>query len=196
MIMKRYALIVVLGLASFLARGQAETEVIINYMPALSMGETAEFTKNFSPRGIELEVNNFLAEGLSVGISAGWNVFREKVVGESIEYRDALVTGTQFRYTNVVPLNVNARKYFPVNDLFPFVGMGIGTSYAKQTNNIGIFSIVSDKWLFTIAPEAGIQVRVGPAIPVSLKIKYSYSVKAGDFPSMSYLGFGVGIGLL
>lgn len=193
--MKRHAFIFLLSLAPFLARGQAETEVILNYMPALSLGETADFTKNFSPRGVELEVNRFLEEELSLGISAGLNVFREKVTGESFEYRDALVTGTQFRYTNIVPLNVNARKYFPLNDLTPFAGIGLGTAYAKQTNDIGIFSIVNDKWLFNIAAEAGIQIRAGSSIPVSLKIKYSYSVKSGNFPSMSYLAFGAGIGI-
>ncbi|KPL09554.1 MAG: hypothetical protein AMS26_22710 [Bacteroides sp. SM23_62] len=194
--MKRQVILILLCLAPFVASGQAETTVKINYMPALSLGETAEFTRNFSPRGIELEVNKFLAEELSVGIAVGWNIFREKVEGESFEYNDALVTGTQFRYTNIVPLNVNAKKYFRQGDRTPYIGIGLGTSYAKQTNNAGIFSIVDSKWQFQFAPEAGIDVMASPGLLLSLKIKYSYSVKAGDFPSMSFLGLGVGIGVL
>ena len=180
--MKRYALIILICLGSLVVKGQGETEVVLNYMPALSLGQTADFTRNFSPRG--------------VGIAVGWNVFREKVEGESFKYNDALVTGTQFRYTNIVPLNVNARKYFGQNDRAPFVGIGLGTSYARQTNNAGIFSIVDSKWQFQFAPEAGIDVMASPGLQLSLKIKYSYSVKAGDFPSMSFLGLGVGIGVL
>ena len=194
--MKRYALIILICLGSLVVKGQGETEVVLNYMPALSLGQTADFTRNFSPRGVELEMHRFLADELSVGIAVGWNVFREKVEGESFEYNDALVTGTQFRYTNIVPLNVNARKYFGQNDRAPFVGIGLGTSYARQTNNAGIFSIVDSKWQFQFAPEAGIDVMASPGLLLSLKIKYSYSVKAGDFPSMSFLGLGVGIGVL
>jgi hypothetical protein len=126
--MKRYALIIAICLGSLMVKGQGETEVVLNYMPALSLGQTADFTRNFSPRGIELEMHRFLADELSVGIAVGWNVFREKVEGESFKYNDALVTGTQFRYTNIVPLNVNARKYFGQYDLAPFVGIGLGTS--------------------------------------------------------------------
>ena len=193
--MKRYTLLFVLSLASFLVKGQAETEIRFNYMPALSLGETASFTKNFSPRGAEIEMNRYLTEDLSLGISIGWNIFREKVTGESLTYRDALITGTQFRYTNIVPLNLVAKKYFRANGLSPFVGIGIGTSYARQTNEVGIFSFVDSKWKFHFAPEAGIQVYAGPDVLLSLKIKYSYGVKAGDLPSTSFLGFGVGIGL-
>jgi opacity protein-like surface antigen len=193
--MKRYALIIVLCLGSLLAKGQTEPVVVVNYVPSLSLGETADFTKNFSPRGVEVEMHYLIAEELSLGFSVGWNVFREKAVGESFEYKDFLVTGTQFRYTNIVPLNAVARKYFGTGDRTPFIGVGLGTSYAKQTRNAGIFSLVENKWQFHFAPEAGIQAKVSSGMLVSLKIKYSYSVKAGDFPSMSFLGLGVGLGI-
>ena len=194
--MKKFALISILCLAPLLAQGQSETVVMINYMPALSLGGTAEFTKNFSPRGIEIEMDRFLAEELSLGVSLSWNVFREKVVGESFSYNDALVTGTQFRYTNIVPMNVTAKKYFGTGDRLPFIGFGLGTSYARQSKNFGIFSITENKWQFNFAPEAGIEVRVARGMLLSLKLKYSYSVKTSDFPSMSFLGFAAGIGIL
>jgi len=193
--MKRYALIIVLCLGSILVKGQDEIEVVLNYMPALSLGQTADFTRNLSPRGVELEMHRFISEELSLGLAVGWNVFREKVVGESFEYKEYLVTGTQFRYTNIVPLNAVFRKYFGTGDYIPFIGIGLGTSYAKQTRDAGIFSLVDNKWQFHFAPEAGTQLRVSSGMMVSLKIKYNYSVKSGNFPSMSFLGLGVGLGM-
>ena len=165
-------------------------------MPAVSLGNTADFTNNFSLRGSEIVVDKFLAEDLSVGIALGWNVFREKVVGESFEYKNLLITGTQFRYTNIVPLNVKGNKYFGNNTMKPFIGVGLGTAYAKQTNNAGIFSFIDDQWQFNLAPEAGIQSMVSSKLMVSFKVKYSYSFKAKDFPGMSFLGFGLGVGML
>lgn len=193
--MKKYTLIIILCLASLITRGQDETLVLVNYMPSLSLGETADFTKNFSPRGVELEVNRLIAEDLSLGLAVGWNVFREKVTGESFEYKNYLVTGTQFRYTNIVPLNIKAKKYFSMGNRKPFIGFGLGTSYARQTNDVGIFSLVDNQWQFHISPEAGMQVILSEGLLVSLKVKYSHSLKAGSFPAMSYLGFGIGVGI-
>ena len=192
--MKRYTIVIIMCLASLISRGQDETQVLINYMPSLSLGETADFTKNFSPRGIEFEVDRYISEDLSLGLAVGWNVFREKVTGESFEYNNYLVTGTQFRYTNIVPLNINAKKYFSMGGQTPFIGLGLGTSYARQTNDVGIFSLVDSKWQFNIAPEAGMRISL-TGLLVSLKVKYSHSLKAGNFPAMSFLGFGIGVGL-
>lgn len=194
--MKKFVILTILSFAAIIVTAQVETVVKINYMPAIPLGETADFTNNLSARGGDLEVNRFLSEDLSVGLSAGWNVFREKVKGESFEYGEFLVTGTQFRYTNIVPLNVSVKKYFGSAELSPFLGIGLGTSYAKQTNNAGIFSFVDDQWQFNLAPEGGIQSMVSPDIMLSLKLKYSYSFESGDFPSMSFLALGIGIGIL
>lgn len=194
--MKKYLFLFLLSLAPMLGFAQNETSWKMNYLPALSLGKTAEFTRNLSPRGVEVEMNHFISQELSVGLAVGWNVFREKVIGESFEYNNALITGTQFRYTNIVPLNVTVKKYFGSGEMLPFVGIGLGAAYAKQTNNAGIFSFIDDKWQFQFAPEAGLQLYPSSSLMLSLKIKYSHSLKSGDFPGMSYLGLGIGIGLL
>ena len=194
--MKKYVILTLLCLAPLVLKAQPETVVKVNYMPAISLGETADFTNNLSPRGAQIEVDRFLSEDLSIGLSVGWNVFREKVVGESFEYFEFLVTGTQFRYSNIVPLNVNAKKYFGSAERSPFIGIGLGTNYARQTNNAGIYSFIDDQWQFNLSPEVGIQTILSAELMFSLKIKYSYSFEAADFPSMSYLGLGLGIGML
>ena len=195
--MNKFFLIIGLALASIVAKGQ-ETVIIVNYLPSLSLGETADFTDNFSPRGVDFEVNKFLKEDLSVGFVIGWNIFREKISGETFDYRELTITGTQFRYTNVTPLNVNVKKYFSAgeeSDIRPYAGVGLGTNYAKRTNEIGVFVLSEDKWQFNVAPEIGLHYDMNRNNILSLKVKYNYSPKAGDFPATSYLSFGIGIGL-
>jgi len=193
--MKKYIAIIVLSLASFIAKGQGETMIIVNYLPAVSLGETADFTNNFSPRGVDFEVNYFLSEDFSLGFVTSWNIFREKISGETFNYNDLTITGTQFRYTNVVPLNINAKKYFTGNTVTPYLGVGVGTSYAKQSNDVGVFNLSQDKWLFNVAPEIGLLYEMSRSTVLSFKVKYNYSPKAGDFPSQSYVSFGFGIGM-
>jgi len=194
--MKQYILIIIFCFSAILASAQGETYVKLNFLPAISLGETADFSKNISPRGTELEVDRFINETLSVGLSIGWNLFREKVEGESFEYEDLLITGTQFRYTNIVPLNLKVKKYFGDFEHSPFLGLGLGTSYSRQNNDAGIFSFVKDQWQFNISPEVGMQFVTSPDVMLLLKIKYSYSFEANNFPAMSYLGLGIGIGIL
>jgi len=153
--MNRYIAILLLGLASFMVKAQDETLIIVNYLPSLSLGETADFTNNFSPRGVDFEVNKFIAEDMSVGFVVSWNIFREKISGETFDYNDLVITGTQFRYTNTVPLNVNFKKYFVGGDASPYLGVGLGTMYAKKQNEIGVFVLSEDKWMFNGAPEIG-----------------------------------------
>ena len=193
--MNKYIAIAILSLASLFAKAQGETVIIVNYLPAVSLGETADFTNNFSPRGLDFEVNYFVSEDMSVGFVSSWNIFREKVVGETFDYNQWLVSGTQFRYTNTVPLNVNVKKYFGSNEAVPYFGVGVGTMYAKQSGDIGVFTLSQDKWLFNVAPEIGMLYDISRSNVLSLKVKYNYSPKAGDFPSMSYVSFGVGIGM-
>jgi len=193
--MNKYIAILILSLASLMVKAQDETLIIVNYLPAISLGETADFANDFSPRGVDFEVNKFIAADMSVGFVVSWNIFREKIVGESFEYDDMLVTGTQFRYVNTVPLNVNFKKYYLGSESTPYIGVGLGTSYAKQRNDIGVFTLSEEKWLFNVAPEIGLLYDISPNKILSLKMKYNYSPKAGDFPSVSYISFGIGVGI-
>jgi len=193
---KKYLIIIISCFAVLASKGQNETVFIVHYLPAISLGETADFTDNFSPRGIDFEANKFITENLSVGFVVSWIVFRQKISGETFEYRDLTITGTQFRYTNVAPININVKKYFlSEGGIAPYAGIGLGTNYAKQTNDIGVFTLSDDKWQFNLAPEVGMLYRIGIGTVLSLKLKYSYSPKAGDFPSTSFVNIGVGIGV-
>lgn len=105
------------------------------------------------------------------------------------------IFGTQFGYQNMVPIDLNVKKYFIQGDYSPYVGFGLGTQYAEQRMDIGVFSLSDDKWLFHLAPEVGLLYDFSSVTVISFKAKYSYSPKAGDFPAVSYLSFGIGIGI-
>lgn len=195
--MKRYIIILLLGLVSNVVSAQQEgSSIFVNYLVGMPMGETADFTDNISPRGIDFEVQKFLKEDLSVGFNIAWSMFREKVPESTFIHQDLTITGTQFRYTNIVPLTINVKKYFMnAGDYVPYVGFGIGTSYNEKRTEVGIFEEQNDKWLFHMSPEIGMLYDMNYKSYLSVKLKYNYGVKAGDFPSMSHLSLGIGLGL-
>lgn len=193
--MKRYILILLLGLVTNIVSAQEGSTIFVNYLVGMPLGETADFTDNISPRGVDFEVQKFLKEDLSVGFNIGWSIFRQKIAEETFDYQDLTITGTQFRYTNFVPLNVNVKKYFMGSgDYVPYIGAGLGTAYAEQRTEVGVFQVEEDKWQFNMAPEIGMLYDMNYKAYLSVKLKYNYSMKAGDFPSQSYLSLGVGIG--
>lgn len=193
--MKRYILIAVFSLLLTVAKGQSYTEVYLNYLPSVPFGKTADYTSGISPRGIDFEANRFLGDDMSVGINVAWVIFREKISPELFELNDLDIYGTQFRYQNMVPIDIVFKKYFITGEYTPYVGIGAGIQYVEQRNDIGVFSLTDDKWLFHAAPELGVLYDLTPSTTLSVKAKYNYSPKSGDFPGASYLSLGIGLGL-
>ncbi|WP_319500395.1 hypothetical protein [uncultured Draconibacterium sp.] len=194
--MKKYIIISLLVIATIAVKAQEGTSTFVSYLPSIPLGKTADFSNNISPRGIDFEVQRFLNEELSVGFNIGWNLFREKIPEETFYYQELTITAVQFRYTNIVPLQVNVKKYFMgEGDYIPYFGFGLGTSYNETRNDVGVFSLNEDKWLFNIAPEIGMLYDMNYKAWLSVKLKYNYGFKSGDFPAQSYLSLGVGIGL-
>lgn len=194
--MRKYIVILLLGLVTLVVNAQDGSTFFVNYLPAMPLGKTADFTDNISPRGVDFEVQKFLKTDLSVGFGIGWNIFRQKISGETFVVDDLTITGTQFRYTNMVPINLSVKKYFvSENDIMPYLGVGVGTAYNERRNEVGVFVVSEDKWLFNVAPEVGMLYDMNYRTFLSFKLKYNYSVKAGDFPSQSYLSLGIGLGL-
>lgn len=193
--MKKYILIIILSLTLTAVKAQRYTEFYANYLVSVPFGETADFAGKVSPRGVDIEANRFIGDDLSVGFNVGWVVFREKVTGELLEVNNLDISGIQFRYQNLVPLNLNFKKYFLMGDYSPYLGVGTGMQYAERRTDIGVFSLTDDKWLFNVAPEVGFLYDLTYSTVLSFKVKYNYSPKAGDFQSVSYLTVGLGIGL-
>ena len=193
--MKKYILIAALSLTFVLAKAQSYTEVYLNYLPSVPFGETADYTSGISPRGLDFEANRFFGDDLSLGLNVSWLIYRKKVSPELIQINDLDVYGTQFRYQNMVPIDLVFKKYFISNSYTPYVGIGAGIQYVERRNDIGVFTLTDDKWLFHVAPEVGVLYDFSGATTMSVKVKYNYSPKAGDFPAASYLSLGIGIGI-
>jgi len=193
--MKKYILVAVLSLTLYIAKAQSYTEVYVNYLPSIPFGETADYTSGISPRGLDFEANRFIGDDLSIGVNVAWIIFREKVGPELFEMNDLDIYGTQFRYQNMVPIDIVFKKYFITGTYTPYLGIGAGIQYVQQRNDIGVFSLTDDKWLFHTAPELGVLFDLTPSTVLSVKAKYNYSPKAGDFPSTSYMSLGIGLGL-
>ena len=165
-----------------------------SYTPKLPLERMVDFTGKISLRGVEVDINHFIKNNLSLGLTIGMTIFKEKSTDKTLDNDDLFITGNQFRNARIVPLNVTLKKYFTSNSFSPYAGIGIGTNYAKLSDEIGIVSINNVKWQFNVAPEVGMYYNLNHKNMIVIKVKCNYSPKTGDFPTLSYMAFGFGLG--
>jgi len=141
-----------------------------------------------------MEMRWFLNEQLSAGVFFNWNVFYQKLSGEFVDGTQT-VTGTQQRYINVFPILVEGHYYFTddFSAIRPYAGVGIGTQFARERTDMGIFRVDQDAWQFAVAPSIGVLFGTGGGTSLNLALRYYYAPKAGDLPNeISYLGTSLG----
>lgn len=164
----------------------------MTYDVAIPFSSTKDYTDHFSWRGASLDGDRMLDSNLGIGFGFSWQTFVEKEVDTQLEYNNSLVTGTQVRYVNTIPMFARL-SYYNEMDLFtPYFTAGIGTAWQEKRTDIGVWSITESAWHFALAPEIGIIVPAGPTF-VTFKVKYMQAFKTSSTDALTYLNFGLGL---
>lgn len=196
--MKRYIhLVVVFTLITFSSFGQGMFGV--SYDIGLPIGGTSDFIGQPSFRGFGIEARGFITDNLSYGGSFNWAVFYEEVGPDTWtrEGENITVYGKQYRYINSFPLMATMHYYFGEWDATRiYAGTGIGAQKVDMRQDVGLFSVDSDKWRFGIAPEVGVLIPVNFNSSINISAKYQYAVKAGDADAVSYISFKIGFAFM
>ena len=166
----------------------------LSYDFAFGLGDTKEFVSSDpSWRGFTFEYRHFITPNISVGGTAGWQVFDHETT-DLITIRDAEVdvvdgetitlngdiSGTQFRFLNSFP--IMGTVHYHMGDEFgmqPFFGIGVGTQRVEERLEIGRFVTERANWKFAIAPEAGVLIPVSNNIKALVGVRYQLAVASG-----------------
>jgi hypothetical protein len=171
-----------------------QSSFIASYPISFPMGDLHTYSAKTSFRGINLEWLHEVKPGMAVGIETGWNVFYEKA--DKKDYKDGTTTisGTQFRYTNAVPILVET-KYFPKaskKTAASYVGVGIGTLYVNRSTDFGLYRIITNDWQFCLRPEAGVVFQMQPGVKALLGVKYYAALNSSDLDGQSFISANIG----
>ena len=176
------------------SQGDSKWYGAVTYNMAVPFGSTSDFSGDFSPRGVGLDVRYRFAHQWSAGMSFAWQGFDGKTT-DPVTLKNATLQGTQFRYTNTVPLLVNSHYYLPdvVEWAIPFAGFGLGAYYMERRVDVGIYTVAKDTWHFGVAPELGVAFRVYSARPV-LILRYNHAFSSEGSGDQSFLNINIGLG--
>lgn len=176
------------------ARAQLPPTLVgLSYQLSIPIGETYNYTKPVSWRGVGLDVASFIRPDLAVGLAFGWNVFFENTTS-TVNFRGTDVTGNQDRTLNVWPTLANARWFPKISsnrDIQPYIGANIGGYIIERYFAVGLTSAVETHYHFGLAPEIGVFFQ-NPVGAVFLNARYNMAFAAGGVPFQQFLSISLG----
>ena len=191
-----YLFAFLIALISLPAFGQG-TMIQLNFAPALPLGQTADFTKNFTGRGANFEFYKMNENQTGFGVEFGTMNFFEKASDQLFERGSATLQGTQYRYLKITPIMGSFIYVFNANKSFkPFVAMGGGLAINTQTVSMGIFVDKVTPRQFIIRPELGAIYQISDYVGIKLSSKYYQTFENSEMRAQSILGFNLGFVML
>lgn len=173
---------------------QAQKYTSVTYSIGFPSGDLLDYIGKTSWRGINIDYKNLINPNVGIGFSVGWNVFYEELAKDTYTLDNISVTGKQYRYSNHVPIFVNANYYLkPEEDKCPFFGFGIGTIYTARNTDMNLYTYKLEAWNFAIQPEIGMKYEMNPDMALSISGRYTHGFQAGEIDTpQSYFSLNIG----
>ncbi len=176
-----------------------------NYPMSFATGEQQDYIERASFRGIGIDGRGFVTDNISIGGTFSWEVFDEikrnlppTPIDVGIENVEGVISGTQYRFINTLPIMVNGHFYLGSNGTIrPYFGLGLGTSYVEQRTDVGLVSILGKKWGFAVQPEVGVMIPFGlSGAAANVAGKFRYTTETEQTLPISFFTLSVGLGFV
>lgn len=155
-----------------------KTVVVANWEISAPLGDLKTFTSDWSLRGFSLESRYMLTPKLSLGASIGINRFTTTNMNAQVTIPNGVITGPTFRYFDTFALRALAHYYFMSGPVQPYVGVGIGGTWAYSYQQVVDLGWQTDGFNFIVDPEIGVlwQLMRGPtSLHLNLAVRYTYT---------------------
>ena len=189
-------LIILLSFISLgVSSGFAQGYFAVHYDVSIPLGTTSDEVGKVSFRGVGMDYRRMVNPNLAVGFTVGWQVFYEQKNYATYVDGTTSLSGVQYSYLNAIPLHLNLNYYLgdQGDDIRPFAGIGVGTTYFEREIEMGLYTSSTKTWQFSIQPEAGLLYQVNPSANVFVAAKYTQGFKNSELDAQSYISLNFGI---
>ncbi len=189
---KRYIYLIIL--VFFYMGTYAQDKFNLQYSIATPIGDSRDYIKPTSWRGLLFEYEHSIQPKIDIGIQTGWHTFYEEKARSTYSLNDGSITSKQFRYLNSIPIMITGKYYFAEanSTLKPFCGIGIGTNHLTERTDNGLYTTKYKNWTFALKPEIGTLIYLTDYSNIILSIDYNNTFKASDITQQSWLNFNIG----
>jgi len=194
--MKR--IIITIFFIGFINVSQAQYSLFnVTWNIAIPSSELKDFIDETSTLGFSFGGRYFIYDYVSVGGSFGWQTFDTKFTGtQSID--NVQITGTQFKYINTYPLQVNSHYYLGKDGgIRPYIGTSVGLTWVNQRVDLGIFTNSDVSTHFSIAPEVGVIIPLGASgVGAMVAAKYEQAFKSSNDFNITFWSISLSLAFL
>ncbi|MEZ4738295.1 MAG: hypothetical protein R2818_02820 [Flavobacteriales bacterium] len=172
---------------------KAQDLMILEYPIAIPVGDLNSYINEPSFRGFNLGYRHMIDGTRAVGMDMGWQTFYEHVDRGTYQDDNQALTGEQYRYTNAFTASVQIDQIFREGqDIRPYIGVGIGTIYARRTLDVGLYRLERDPWQFLVQPEVGVSFYLANGNALLLSANYYAGFKSKELEGQSFLAMSIG----
>jgi opacity protein-like surface antigen len=166
----------------------------LQYSIGFPSGSLSDYISETSFRGFGIDYKYVTPSNFAFGLDAGINTFYERKGYDTYTEETVTITGTQYHYTNSVPILASIAYYLaPDQMLNPYASLGIGTIYTRRDTDIGLYRSEINTWQFGLRPEIGIIYNFTPKFGVKVAGKYYQAFETNELGAQSYAALDVGL---
>jgi hypothetical protein len=150
---------------------------------SLPVSDTKDYITNDSWIGMTLEGRRWIRPNVTASLSIGFTEFYENT-DKLISVENGDVSGQQYRNLQMIPIMAGVQRYFgEERGSRPYIGLTAGAHYTDQLLDIGLYTVKSDNWHFSIAPEFGVVIPAlfGGQGQNVIGVRYTYPFEAGNY---------------
>ena len=172
---------------------KAQNLMILEYPVAIPMGDLNSYINEPSFRGFNLGYRHMLDDTRAVGMDMGWQTFFERLDRSTYTVDNEALTGEQYRYTNTFTATVMIDQIFREGeDIRPYIGVGIGTMYARRNLDVGLYRLEQDPWQFLVQPEVGVSFYLSNGNALLLSANYYAGFNSKELDGQSFMAISLG----
>jgi outer membrane protein W len=188
-------IILSIALFCFVNIMHSQNSFSVAYSIGIPTGDLGDYIENTSFRGAIIEFQSFVKPNVGIGISAGMNTFYAEKNYATYTVDNVSISGKQWRYSNHVPILLNANYYFkPAQKTNPFLGLGLGAMYSRRNTDMYIYTIEEKAWNFDIQPTLGLLIKTDKFSTLNISARYNFGLQSGNElkEDQSYLSLNLG----
>jgi opacity protein-like surface antigen len=172
---------------------KAQNLMILEYPIAIPVGDLNSYINEPSFRGFNLGFRHMIDGTRAAGLDVGWQTFYEHIDRGTYMRDNEALTGEQYRYTNAFTASFQIDQIFREGqDIRPYIGIGLGTMYARRSLDLGQYRLEQDPWQFMLQPEAGVSFYLANGNALLLSANYYAGFKSKELEGQSFVAISIG----
>lgn len=166
----------------------------LQYSIGFPASQLSDYISEPSFRGFSAEYGYITSTNVYISLSSGINTFYERQGYGTYTEGTVSISGTQYRYTNSVPVMVSLGYFLmPEQTLSPYASLGVGAVYTLRNTDIGSYRTETETWHFALRPEVGVIYNISPRFGLKAAGKYYHTFETSDLAAQSFLSLDIGV---